>query len=175
MTPRRLTSALAVAAACVVLPGAPGASAAAPAPYSKPGLWTLTNTLGEGKPPMVTRLCIDKATQRRLIAMGHSTLGSMCSRHTETVIGSTVTSESVCKMGGSTLTSRRVITFSGDTAFHTETHGTFSPPSMGRKTTQAVQDARWIGRCPAGMAPGDLIGPNGMKMHIGAKGMVPIR
>ena len=37
---------------------------------------------------------------------------------------------------------------------------------MGRNESSMTQEAKWAGACPADMKPGDMIGPNGMKMNL---------
>lgn len=146
------------------------AIAAAP-PFSKPGLWVMTQM--HGKQSFQTKMCIDRSTQANLTGMGNSMVKSMCSKMATQVNGSVATTQAVCKMGGSTMTTNSVVTYQGDTAFHTESHTSFSPPFMGKTESQSVQDGKWTGTCPSGMMPGDVMGPNGMKMHIGAKGIEP--
>jgi hypothetical protein len=146
------------------------AMAAAP-PFSKPGLWVMTRM--QGKQSFQTKMCIDRSTQASLTGMGNSMVKSMCSKMATQVSGSVATTQAVCKMGGSTMTTNTVVTYQGDTAFHAESHTNFSPPFMGKTESQSVQDGKWTGACPAGMVPGDMMGPNGMKMHLGAKGFEP--
>lgn len=160
-----IAASLAVAFSSVALAVAP--------PYSKPGLWIITRT--NAKRSLQTSMCIDRSTQESLTGMGGSMAKSMCSKMATQVNGSVATTEAVCKMGGSTMTTNSVVTYQGDTAFHVESHTKFSPPFMGKTESQSVQDGKWSGACPAGMVPGDMMGPNGMKMHLGAKGFEPPR
>ena len=76
-------------------------------------------------------------------------------------------SDAVCNLGPTTITSHTVIVYSGDSAFHGETSSKMSPPFMGRSASHTTQDGRWIGGCPATLAPGDMVGPGGVRMHLG--------
>lgn len=146
-------------------------------PYSKPGLWLLTTKTEDGKPARVTKFCSDKLAQKYLIDMGSATLQSACAKHDMNVAGSTMTINAVCTIGKSTLTSKTVIHYAGDSSFHSETDGTFSPAFMGKTASHSVQDGAWSGACPAGMTPGDMyMGPDDrIKMHIGPDGVSPIK
>ncbi len=154
---------------------AAGAVAAPTTPYSKPGLWVLQQQMTKSKSTFDTKLCIDKATQQYLISAGQSTQKSMCSRQDTSVSGSVVRTDSVCKIGGSTLTSHTEITYMGDSGFHGVTTGHFAPAFMGTTDTRSTQDAKWTGPCPAGMKPGDMFGPHGIKLHMGPDGPQPLR
>ncbi len=158
----------------VTLSIAAGAVAGPPMPYSKPGLWVLDQQISKSKSTFESKLCIDKATQGYLIDAGQSTQKSMCSRNDTSVMGATVRIDSLCKIGGSNLTSHSEITYAGDSAFHGVTTGHFSPAFMGSSDTRATQDGKWTGACPAGMKPGDMIGPHGIRLHIGPDGPRPM-
>jgi hypothetical protein len=54
-----------------------------------------------------------------------------------------------------------VVTATGDTAVHGETHSTFDPPSFGRTDTTMIMDQKYVGACPAGMEPGDTMDSDG--------------
>ena len=68
------------------------------------------------------------------------------------------------------MTSHSVMTFTGDSAYKTDTQTHFDPPMMGRSDSSMAQEAKWAGPCPADMQPGDMIGPNGMKMNLKSLG-----
>jgi hypothetical protein len=153
-----------------------GAALAAPAPYSKPGLWTVNQATAHST--VSTLFCIDSSTQKYLADLGAKVGGEVCQRHDVSVKGSQVVTDSVCKMGGSTLTSHAVLAFQGDSKFHETVDGQFSPAMMGMSRTHADVDGQWSGPCPAGMKPGDMSSTmrgHTMKMHMGPNGPTPIR
>jgi len=73
--------------------------------------------------------------------------------------GGKVITESVCKIGGSNITSRAV--FTGD--FRSNYSGTIStkydPPMMGMREAKQTLKARWVGACKPGQRPGDVVMP----------------
>jgi hypothetical protein len=156
---------------------AASAALAGPMPYSKPGLWTVTQKSASARAPTTSKLCIDKATQTYLTDMG-KTAGEICSRHDVSGMGSKVEINSVCSFGPTTLTSHAVMTFQGDSAFHETVDGQFSPAFMGKSRTHTDVSGAWGGACPPGLAPGDMqmtVGGRSMKMHMGPGGMTPAR
>jgi len=65
----------------------------------------------------------------------------------------TYVEESRCAKGPNAGSVTRVVyTYQRDTAFRTEMH-----MNVGKSETVMVLDARYLGKCPAGMKPGDLI------------------
>jgi hypothetical protein len=65
----------------------------------------------------------------------------------------TYVEESRCAKGPNAGSVTKVIyTYQGDTASHTEMH-----MNVGNAETVMIIDAKYLGSCPAGMKPGDLI------------------
>jgi hypothetical protein len=135
----------------------------------KPGLWRITmNFAGApaGMPAM--SMCIDSKTDASMQQMAQNGAMPDCSRKDIKRVGNQMIIDSVCKIGNSTSTSHGVMTFTGDTAYHMDMTTTFNPPMGGQAEHKMSQDAAWTGPCPAGVAPGDMVMPNGMKMNMGS-------
>lgn len=141
------------------------AQATPPAPYSKPGLWVIAQHMSNGR-TYQSKMCTDAASQAAMLRAGSGLSAQMCSRQDMSTSGAQVTIDAVCHIGRSTLTSKTVVIYAGDSAFHVVSDGDFSPAFMGQTTTHSTMDAQWRGACPAGMVPGDMIGPTGVKMHV---------
>ena len=140
-------------------------------PKRKPGLWEVTLHMASGTmAPQVMKLCIDEATDAALFKYGMNAVQGVCSRNDLRGSGSVFTMDTECKMGDMKLTSHAVMTFTGDTAYRTDVQSHFDPPMMGRSDSSMTQEAKWIGACPADMQPGDMIGPNGVKMNLKSMG-----
>jgi hypothetical protein len=84
-------------------------------------------------------------------------MASLCSKNDIKVSGSQVTGEVECKLGTSTMRSKSVTTFNGDTSYRAESTGTYDPPFFGIKDIKTVAEAKHLGACKAGMKPGDMI------------------
>ena len=137
----------------------------------KPGLWRITMNMGgasAGMPAM--SMCIDSKTDSSMQQMAENGAKPDCSRNDIKRAGNQMIMDSVCKMGDSVSTSHGVMTFTGDTAYHMDMTTRFNPPMAGQAEHKMSQDAAWTGPCPAGVAPGDMVLPNGMKMNMGSMG-----
>jgi hypothetical protein len=94
-----------------------------------------------------------------------------CPKHDVHVTGGSGSIDTVCKFGKYTQTAHTVITFTGNTAYRSQTQSHMTPamPYGGADHMSSV-DARWAGPCPADMKPGDIAMANGMRMHMGPGG-----
>ncbi len=136
-------------------------------PQRKAGLWEITMHMATGNMPMQTlKFCTDAATDAEMYKFGMNTMQGMCSRYDIHRNGAVATIDTECKMGDMKMTSRSVMTFTGDAAYKTDIQSHFDPPMMGHANSSMTQEAKWTGPCPADMQPGDMVGPNGMKMNM---------
>ena len=144
-------------------------------PQRKAGLWEIVSTdVSAKRPPQRQRLCLDRESDALLNKMGVATGRQACATNEMHVTGNRVTIHAVCDFGRSQLTTDGVITYSGDSSYRNEMHGRFEPPMAGIGDTHTVQDGKWIGACPAGMKPGDLVmnqGPDGREVKMNLRSM----
>lgn len=154
-------------AACVLALCTTAAMAAVDLPTMKPGLWEtqVTRDAAPSKAP-ATRMCIDTATQKEMMAMGMGAAKSMCAKNDIRRDGMKVYGNSECKIGDSTMKSQSVTTFSGDSSYKIDVDATYDPPFMGRAASKTHIDAKWTGACPADMQPGDVMLPGGQKINM---------
>ena len=109
---RRLPLALAFALACI----APAAALDLPA--RKAGLWEITMTFdGRTMPPQVSQHCVDAATDKLMNSIGGSMRQDVCSKQDVSRVGNTIVVDSVCQVGGTTTTSRAVVTGDFNSAY----------------------------------------------------------
>jgi hypothetical protein len=134
-------------------------------PPRKPGLWEITVT-GEKRPTVTMKMCIDKETDELFHKLGTDLSVQVCSRRDLKVTGNVATAEAQCKIGGATVTSTSVTTFTGDTAFHGDSKSHFEPALAGKTDSASSQDGKWIGPCPSDMEPGDFAMANGMTVNV---------
>ena len=156
--------------ACGVL--CASAAAAENLPSRKAGLWEMTMKF-EQMPvqQQTTRQCIDAKTD----SMMNANFGGMgqqsCSKRETHKTAKGFTVDSVCSFDGATTTTHAV--FAGDlnSAYTVDVtskrQGGPQPSRMaaGGETHMTIS-ARWTGPCKAGMRPGDMIMPGGIKMNI---------
>lgn len=139
-------------------------------PKLKSGHWELSIRTGKAQtqnaPPQKSTMCIDDALQKEMMSMGAGMSREMCTKNEFKRDGARYVGSAECKIGESKVVSRSVMTLTGDTSYHTEINATYEPAFMGMKDSQTILDGKYTGACPAGMAAGDFVGPNGQKFNV---------
>jgi hypothetical protein len=162
---RGVRIARALAVVCFGLAGA-GASAA-DIPVLKSGLWELSrSTSQQPETKRVTEMCLDESVQAEMREFGLGVAKELCSKSDRRVEGNRLTMDAVCKLGATTMTAHSVMTFSGNTAYHTEGRATYDPPMANMSESKSSIDAKRVGECPAGQQPGDITLESGQKINI---------
>jgi len=138
-------------------------------PRRKPGLWEIRNAASEnlGMPP--TNYCVgeqtDTAAQHLDRVAGEK--GS-CSIGPFKRVGLSWVAESVCKDSRSVVVSQSVASGDFQSQYRIDTLVFYSPPLANnkREDKEAVV-ARYLGACPAGHRPGDLVVPGMGVLNMG--------
>ncbi len=137
------------------------------APMRRPGLWDQTMTMpgGAGR-TMTMKYCTDTATEKRFSALSATMRGQTCSKTEIHRTPAGVAFESVCTSDGATRTTSGLATGDFQSHFHVDVvaHSTAAGPRGGE--SHITEDGTWLGPCPAGMKPGDMVMPNGMTMNV---------
>lgn len=158
------------AAAFLLLVAAPYAISAPPAefPQMKEGLWSIhmvtTTNPGNKVVDGTEKLCRNHAYDEYAHSLSAKQVG--CTVIKDGDVAGTWTMESDCKVGTSVIHSNATIRAIDANNVHSETHSTFTPPAYGSAETTMVQDQKFVGECPAGIAPGDMTMGNGMVRHL---------
>jgi hypothetical protein len=134
-------------------------------PARKPGLWVVKME-AEGTVEHSMQMCIDAETDQLFHSVGTDLRTKHCQQNDVKVSGSTVTSDSVCKIHGTTVTTTATTNFTGDSAYHSDIKTHFDPALFGKSDTTMTQDATWTGPCPDTMKPGDMVLANGIKVNV---------
>jgi hypothetical protein len=155
--------------AAVLLAMSIGMAHAVDPPPLHEGLWQMrvqdVTSPGNQKTDETSQVCRNHALDQRGQAIIKNMKG--CTRITENLEGSTYTLEMRCLVGKTVIDGKSVVTFQGDTAVHSESHTTFTPAMGGEAGGVEIQDAKYLGSCPACMKVGDRISQNGSVMHAG--------
>ena len=130
-------------------------------PPTREGLWeTHSKQTEQGKTvsDRSVRMCQSKQITQAMQARGERMRKqNECTTHLSKPSANTYIEESRCAKGPSAGTATKVIyTNEGDTASHTEMH-----LDAGGSQTLVIIDAKYLGACPAGMKPGDLMMEDG--------------
>jgi hypothetical protein len=126
-------------------------------PPTKEGLWeTHTKQIQQGKTvsDRSIQMCQSKALTDSMQASGEEMRKqNECTSNVTKPSADTYVEESRCAKGPNAGSVTKVVyTHQGDTASHTEMHMT-----VGKTDTVMIMDAKYVGSCPTGMKPGDLI------------------
>jgi hypothetical protein len=155
----------------------PVSPAAAPLATSQPparraGLWEQTMNR-DGAAPMVMgkmRLCVDAASEAKISLFGGRMGKGRCGRRSVSrQLNGNYDFTSTCDMGEAGVTTSKG-TLSGDLSSRYRVHaesdiaGSSIPSLNGHHVTDI--EATWLGACPAGMTPGDIVMGNGMKINV---------
>jgi hypothetical protein len=146
----------------LVLMCAAPALAAPDFPTRKAGLWQITTNTPSGQ-AITMKECVDAQTDQAMQAHFASSPQRSCSKRDVQKSGDTTTIDSVCTIGGRTVTNHMIVNGSFDSGYTmTITMQTQGLPAP-RTTTMS---AKWLGPCAAGQRPGDIIMPNGKTINI---------
>jgi len=141
---------------------------AADQPALKEGYWSIhtvsTNQPGNQKTEGNQTICRSYEYDQHAREAAKKNAAKTCKTISETTSGSTTITESECTMAGSVLHSKATVTAAGDTAVHSEIHTTNTPAMYGVSESTMIMDQKYIGACPAGVEPGDILGADGKKM-----------
>jgi hypothetical protein len=114
-----------------------GAAGAGDPPDMKEGLWSIhlktTDNPGNSTGEATYTLCRSHAFDKVAREQARNVTG--CTTTSESFVGGNYTTESRCVAGATVIASKGTTTFIGDTATHTESHSTKTPPRFGVSET----------------------------------------
>lgn len=157
----------AIVAVAVIGSGFAAGVLAAELPILKSGLWELARaTTEQPQARHLTTMCLDESVQAEMRDFGLGVAKEMCSKNDRRVEGNRVIIDATCKLGPTTMTTHSVMTFSGNTAYRTDSSVTYDPPFMNMTQAGTSIDARWIGACKPGQQPGDITLESGQTLNM---------
>jgi len=135
-------------------------------PRRKSGLWEITVSSGSAKGGHSMQQCIDEKTDDMMKNNMAGTEKQSCSKNEFRREGAKLITESVCKMSGTTATTKGVFTGQFDAAYKADIKSTYEPPLHGMKESSSTIDAKWLGACKPGQKPGDMSMPGMPNINI---------
>ena len=137
-------------------------------PDVKEGLWSIKrhtiDNPGNKTSDSSSTLCRNHAYDQHVIAESKKVKG--CTTLSESFQGNKYSLEMSCVAAGTTILSKGVTTFDGDTAAHSESHASYTPAMAGISETTMIIDQKYLGACPAGIQPGDMTTADGKVLHL---------
>jgi hypothetical protein len=141
-----------------------GASSEDKPPALKEGLWSIRTDFTEHPSGMhslvMTSYCRGHAQEER------AKTKQPCKTLSETSSGATYTKETECSGSGGVVVKIKS-TSTGDSSVHVETRMLFNVPTSGRTDSVAIVDQKYVGSCPTGVEPGDVMDASGKVVHHG--------
>jgi hypothetical protein len=148
-------------------------------PVRKAGLWELKMVrTGSPLPEMTMQHCTDETTDKEMSSTFSPMSKEICSRQDIQKTATGYVTDSVCSVGGMSMTSHSDITGDFNSAYTVKStsHSEHAPPGLPRDATTTIE-ARWLGACKGDQKPGDIVMPGGFKLNIKdaekLKGLVP--
>src|SRR5580698_7731729 len=136
-----------------------GMAMAADPPLMKEGYWSIhTSTIenpGNKKTESKQTICRNHAYEEYTRNLAKKQKG--CKILVDSYTSTMYTQEVDCVVSATTIHGKSVTTWQGDSATHTETHSTNAPALYGVSETIMTMDQKFLGACPAGVQPGDLV------------------
>jgi len=155
---RRVGAALLILA--VVLCALP--ARAADLPTRKPGQWEV-KMVSDDRAPLIVQQCVDEATDQMLLQSAGPISAAACTKRDVLRSTDTLTIDSTCQVDGKSAIAHAVITGSLDNAYSMNVTSKGEGVQAGLNMTLS---GKWIGPCPSGQKPGDVIMPGGIKVNI---------
>jgi len=147
-------------------------------PIRKAGLWEIKMArTGSPLPDMTMQHCTDETTDKDMNNMVSPMAKQICSKQDVQKTATGYISDSVCSLGGGSLTSHSEIVgdFSSAYSVTTVSHADKGPANLRDSTTKI--EAKWLGDCKPGQKPGDIVMPGGFKLNVKdaekLKGLLP--
>ena len=174
---RQLVSLALGACLLATLPAAD--AAAVELPVRKAGLWEMkTMRAGASTPEMTMQQCTDETTDKAMSTAFSPMAQEICSKNDVRKTATGYVTDSVCSIGGMSMTSHSETTGDFNSAYTVKSTSNMkgAPAGMAGDSTTIIE-AKWLGACKADQKPGDIMMPGGMKMNIKdmekIKGMMP--
>jgi hypothetical protein len=137
-------------------------------PVRKPGLWEMKIVrTGMTLPELTMQHCTDEATDKAMNTGLAPAAKESCSKHDIQKTATGYVSDSVCTIGGASITSHADITGDFNSAYTVKTtsHTEHGPTALPRDATTMIE-AKWLGACKPDQKPGDMVMPGGFKLNI---------
>jgi hypothetical protein len=142
---------------------------AADLPVLKSGLWEVTRASTQrGDQKHLTTMCLDESVQAEMREFSMGVAKEMCAQNDRNIEGNRMTVTATCKLGPTTMKTRSVMVFTGNTSYHTDATASYDPPFMDMTEAKSTIDGKWVGSCKAGQQPGDIVTETGQTINMKA-------
>jgi Protein of unknown function (DUF3617) len=148
-------------------------------PVRKAGLWEMKMLrTGSPAPDMTMKHCTDETTDKEMSTTFSPMAKEACSKNDIQKTATGYVADSVCSIGGMSMTSHSETSGDFNSAYTVKTtsHSQGGPAGVPRDSTTTIE-AKWLGACKPDQKPGDIIMPGGITINIKdmekLKGLIP--
>jgi len=137
-------------------------------PVRKAGLWEMKIVrTGSPLPEMMMQHCTDETTDKEMSSTFSPMSKEICSKQEIQKTATGYVTDSVCSVGGTSMTSHSDITGDFNSAYTVKStsHSDRGPAGLPRDSTATIE-AKWLGACKPDQKPGDIVMPGGFKLNI---------
>src|ERR1700694_3323415 len=141
---------------------------AAEMPVRKAGLWEMKIVrTGSPLPEMTMQHCTDETTDKEMSSTFSPMSKEICSKQEIQKTATGYVTDSVCSVGGTSMTSYSDITGDFNSAYTVKStsHSDRGPAGLPRDSTATIE-AKWLGACKPDQKPGGIVMPGGFKLNI---------
>jgi hypothetical protein len=147
-------------------------------PLRKAGLWEMKIAkTGSVLPEMTMQHCTDETTDKEMSTTFSPMAKEACSRRDIAKTATGYVSDSVCGVGGVTMTSHSEVVGDFNSGYTIKTTAHSDKGAGGVHDISSSIEAKWLGPCKPDQKPGDIVMPGGFKMNIKdaqkLKGLLP--
>ena len=136
-------------------------------PVRKPGLWEMKIAkTGSVLPEMTMQHCTDETTDKQMSTAFSPMAKEACSKRDIAKTATGYTSDSVCSVGGATMTSHADVTGDFNSAYTVKSTAHSDKGAGGVHDVTSTIEARWLGPCKPDQKPGDIVMPGGFKLNL---------
>ena len=147
-------------------------------PLRKPGLWEMKIAkTGSVLPEMTMQHCTDETTDKEMSTAFSPVAKEACSKRDIEKTATGYVSDSVCSVGGVTVTSHSDVIGDFNSAYTVKSTAHSEKGAGGVHDVTTTIEAKWLGACKPDQKPGDIVMPGGFKLNIKdaekLKGLLP--
>jgi hypothetical protein len=136
-------------------------------PLRKAGLWEMKLVrTGSPLPEMTMQHCTDETTDKEMSTTFSPMSKEVCSKRDIQQTATGYVSDSVCSVGGASMTSHSDITGDFNSAYTIKMTAHSDRGVAGVRDTTMTIEAKWLGACKPDQKPGDIVMPGGFKLNI---------
>jgi hypothetical protein len=148
-------------------------------PVRKAGLWEMKIVkTGSAIPDMTMQHCTDETTDKDMSNTVSPMAKSVCSKQDVQKTATGYVTDSVCTVGGVSMTSHSEISGDFNTAYTIKTTAHVQRSDKPLDTVTSIE-AKWLGACKPDQKPGDIVMPGGFKLNVKdaekLKGLLPTK